>query len=141
MHNKDFFSDINDINLPIFKYVFKRHKKLGLGVTPVQSRIIMYIYENNGSIYQKDIESFISCNKSTLSAVLNTMKKNDLISKEESSRKNIIKLTSKSLEIVDILKKDNNESKEIISNGISEDEYKIFKNVLDKIKNNIEREN
>ena len=110
-------------------------------MTPVQSRIIMYIYENNGSIYQKDIESFISCNKSTLSAVLNTMEKNDLISKEESSRKNIIKLTSKSLEIVDILKKDNNESKEIISNGISEDEYKIFKNVLDKIKNNIEREN
>ena len=42
---------------------------------------------------------------------------------------------------MDILKKDNNESKEIISNGISEDEYKIFKNVLDKIKNNIEREN
>ena len=77
MHNKDFFSDINDINLSIFKYVFKRHKKLGLGVTPVQSRIIMYIYENNGSIYQKDIESFISCNKSTLSAVLNTMEKND----------------------------------------------------------------
>ncbi len=141
MYNKDFFYDINDINLSIFKYIFKRHKILGLGVTPVQSRIIMYIYENNGSIYQKDIESFISCNKSTLSAVLNTMERNNLIVKEESSRKNIIKLTSKSLEIVDILKKDNTESKKIISNGISEEEYGIFKNVLNKIKNNIEKEN
>lgn len=141
MHNKDFFYDINDINLSIFKYVFKRHKKLGLGVTPVQSRIIMYIYENNGSIYQKDIESFISCNKSTLSAVLNTMEKNDLIVKEESSRKNIIKLTSKSLEIVDILKKDNIETRNIISQDISDNEYEIFRKVLNKIKNNIEREN
>lgn len=141
MHNKDFFYDINDINLSIFKYVFKRHKKLGLGVTPVQSRIIMYIYENNGSIYQKDIESFISCNKSTLSAVLNTMEKNDLIVKEEASRKNIIKLTSKSLEIVDILKKDNIETRNIISQDISDNEYEIFRKVLNKIKNNIEREN
>lgn len=127
MHSKDFFYDINDINLSVFKYIFKRHKKLGLGVTPVQSRIIMYIYENNGSIYQKDIESFISCNKSTLSSILNTMEKNELIIKEESSRKNIIKLTSKSFEIVDILKKDNMESRSIISNGISDNEYEIFR--------------
>lgn len=140
MHSKDFFYDINDINLSIFKYVYKRHRSLGLGITPVQSRIIMYIYENDGGIYQKDIESFISCNKSTLSSILNTMEKNDLIIKEEYMRKNIIKLSSKSLEIVDILKKDNIESKGVISNGISDSEYEIFRGVLNKIKNNIEME-
>ena len=81
---KSIILEMNDVALDIFKLLSTRYKKLGLEVTPVQSRIIMALYSQNNLLCQRDIEANVPCNKSTLSAILNTMEKNGLITRQGS---------------------------------------------------------
>ena len=134
--------DINDVNINFFKVIGNRYRNKLHDITPVHGRIIMSIYDSDKDICQKDIEEFIPCNKSTLSTVLSTMEKNNLIIRigsDDDSRRKIIKLTSKSLEIVNVLKEDKKELDELIGQNITEDEYIIFNGVLKKINENLER--
>ena len=39
-------------------------------------RIIAYIFNKNGSIYQRDLERDLNLRRATLSGILNTMEKN-----------------------------------------------------------------
>lgn len=139
---KSIILEMNDVALDIFKILSTRYKKLGLEVTPVQSRIIMALYSQNNLLCQRDIEANVPCNKSTLSAILNTMEKNGLITRqgsENDSRKKNIILTTKSLEIAEFLKEDNLRISKILGSNITEDEYIIFGQILEKIKTNMER--
>lgn len=139
---KSIILEMNDIALDIFKLLSTRYKKLGLEVTPVQGRIIMALYSQSNLLCQRDIEENIPCNKSTLSAILNTMEKNGLITRqgsENDSRKKNIILTTKSLEIAEFLKEDNSRISKILGSNITEDEYIIFGQILEKIKTNMER--
>lgn len=139
---KSMLLEMNDVALDIFKLLSTRYKKLGLEVTPVQGRIIMALYSQNNLLCQRDIEASVPCNKSTLSAILNTMEKNGLITRqgsENDSRKKNIILTTKSLEIAEFLKEDNLRISKILSSNITEDEYIIFGQILEKIKTNVER--
>lgn len=139
---KSMILEMNDVALDIFKLLSTRYKKLGLEVTPVQGRIIMALYSQNNLLCQRDIEASVPCNKSTLSAILNTMEKNGLITRqgsENDSRKKNIILTTKSLEIAEFLKEDNLHISKILSSNITEDEYIIFGQILEKIKTNVER--
>ncbi len=142
MHNMSLLEDLKEVNLRIFKVIANRYKKMGIAVTPVHSRIIIFLYHNTIAICQKDIEKFISCNKSTISAVLHTMEKNQLIvrvgAEDDLRRKNIL-LTDKSLEIARVLEKDKYNIENILESGIDEEEYDIFCRVLNKINNNLER--
>lgn len=142
MHNMSFLLKLNEVNLMIFKVIANRYKKMGIDVTPVHSRIIMFLYNSQCIICQKDIEKYISCNKSTMSAVLHTMEKNNLIVRvgaENDLRKKNITLTDKSLEIARILEEDKYKIEKILETNINEYEYDVFCNVLNKIKNNLER--
>jgi len=137
-----FLLKLNEVNLMIFKVIANRYKKMGIDVTPVHSRIIMFLYNSQCIICQKDIEKYISCNKSTMSAVLHTMEKNNLIVRvgaENDLRKKNITLTDKSLEIARILEEDKYKIEKILETNINEYEYDVFCNVLNKIKNNLER--
>lgn len=142
MQNSSIMINLNEVNIGIFKRIAARYKELGLDVTPVHSRIIMFLYDSDVPVCQKDIERFISCNKSTISAVLNTMEKNDLILRSDhagDSRMKIINLTDKSKKIADVLREDKEKIDELLSCDISEEEYAEFNRILNKIKNNIER--
>ncbi len=143
METKSIMLDLKKTNKKIMKMLSSRYKDMKLDITPNQSKILMYIYENN-EVTSNDIGSFIHSNKSTLSKVLNNLEKNGYIEREESkndTRKKIVKLTGKSLNIVKVLESDAKDvSKELMIN-ISKDEYDTFKRVLDKVENNIERMN
>lgn len=142
MQDSSIMHKLKEVDLEIFKAVSTRYKNLGLDVTPVQSRIIMFLYDSNDLICQRDIEKFVSCNKSTMSAVLNTMEKNELIVRKGSSsdsRRKIIELTDKSKNVANILVNDRKKMSKILSAGITEEEYVIFTSILEKIKKNLER--
>lgn len=133
---------LNTINMQLFKKLLARYKKMGIDVTPVHSRIIMLLYDRQEGISQKDIENLMACNKSTISVVLNTMEKNGLIVRngsEQDSRKKIITLTEKSCLIASTLQKDAKKINKILRQEISEEEMLCFKNVLQKIEQNLER--
>lgn len=133
--------NIAKLNILIFKRVSNRNKELGFDITPVQEMIIKVIFDN-GSLCQKDIEQFVTCNKSTLSSVLDTMEKNGLINRvedENDSRKKIIILTDKSINIANALEKDKGYIENILMNELSQNEIEEFNGVIDKMINNLER--
>ena len=102
----------------------------------------MVIASKKDGMYQKEIEDFIPCNKSTLSAILNTMEKNELIKRVDSeidSRRKVIILTDKALEIVRYLKEDKKVLDHILLDNITDEEYRLFSDILHKLRNNMER--
>lgn len=142
MNGSSLLVQMNEVNLGIFKVLAARYKKMGLEVTPVQSRVIMFIYNSEKSICQKEIEGFLSCSKSTVSALIDTMEKKNLIKREDSLtdlRKKHLFLTDKAIKIALILKQDKEEMEKILCENISSDEYNLFSDVLLKIKSNLER--
>lgn len=142
MNKKTIIKEINYLNLKLYKAIIAKYKKLGIDVTPMHGRIIMYIYNNPCDVCQKDIEKFISCNKSTISNILDTMEKKSLIKRVTSSsdsRIKIIKLTDKSLKIANKLSKNKENIDKILRTDISANEIDSFFTVLHKIEGNIER--
>lgn len=142
MQNSSIMINLNEVNMDIFKKISARYKELGLDVTPVHSRIIMFLYDTETAVCQKDIERVVSCNKSTMSSILNTMEKNGLIERVDSltdSRMKIIELTDKARGIASLLRSDKEKIDEILSYEISDEEYAEFNCILNKIKKNIER--
>ena len=106
-----------------------------------QFEILKYIILNKDKeIYQKDLEEHLKLRKSTVSGVLSTMEKNNLIvrvgSKKDARLKQIVltedtkKIYAKKLKQLKSL-----ETKMI--QGISKENLDIFKEVLKEMKNNL----
>lgn len=142
MEKKSLIHEIKRINGDIFKAIFNRYKEMNLDITPMHAKIIMAIYKSDKPLCQKDLEGPISCNKSTMSSIVSTMEKNGVLMRKVSdtdSRINYLELTEKGFEMANFLKKDRTYTEGIISEGISEEEYTTFINVIDKMRKNIER--
>lgn len=134
--------EIKKINADIFRTIYNRYKKMNLEITPMHAKILLIINDSKELLCQKDLEKFISCNKSTLSSIISTMEKNDLLSRrvsETDSRINYLILSEKGLNFINFLHEDKVRNDKILVDGVTDDEYKVFLNVLEKIKKNIER--
>jgi DNA-binding MarR family transcriptional regulator len=142
MEKKSLIHEIKVINGDIFKAISNRYKNMNVDITPVHAKIIMSIYKSKESLCQKDLESSMSCNKSTMSAIISTMEKNGLLIRKVSdldSRINYLELTNKGLEMALFLKEDRKITEDIMLDGISDEEYLIFTKIVDKIRRNLER--
>lgn len=139
--NSDLGKCIGELNSALFKKIVERNKSFGFDITPVHGAIICAIMKN-GELCQKDIEEYVSCNKSTLSSVLDTMERNGLIIRTESktdSRKKIIKLTSKAKEIHNFLVNDKKYIENILKKDITSEELSSFLEIANRIKCSLER--
>ncbi len=110
-------------------------------ISHVQISILKYLYENkNKTVYQSDLESFLSVRRSTVSGILKTMIKQNLIKRTNSSkdaRKKEITLTHYSYIKFKSMKKKVADFETILTKSISYEELKVFFNVIDKIKSNL----
>ncbi|MBR4693716.1 MAG: winged helix-turn-helix transcriptional regulator [Bacilli bacterium] len=134
--------EIKRLNSKIHRAVSNRCREMNIDITPVQARLLMFISEHEEVSATDILQELKSINKSTLSEILNSMEKNSLVIREESSidsRKKILKLTSKSKEIVDKMRNDFDSINKTALEGITKEEYATFKVVLDKIERNIEK--
>ena len=141
MQDESIMLDLKKTNKRILKMLSNRYKDMKLDVTPIQSKILMFIYENK-EVESKDIGERIHTNKSSLSKVLNNLECKDYIVRSGNkldTRKKIIKLTDKGIKTVKVLHKDAKEISNLLMIGINKDEYDTFKRVLDKVEMNIER--
>lgn len=113
--------------------------------TPTQMQIIKYILENNDKeVYQRDLEKVLNLRRATVSGVLQTMEKNNLIKRvtdtNDTRTKRII-LNEETKNIFFTYRKKVSELELKITSGISKDELKIFSSVIDKMKENVKNLN
>lgn len=113
--------------------------------TPTQMQIIKYILENNDKeVYQRDLEKVLNLRRATVSGVLQTMEKNNLIKRvtdtNDTRTKRVI-LNEKTKNIFFTYRKKVSELELKITSGISKDELKIFSSVIDKMKENVKNLN
>lgn len=113
-------------------------------LAPTQMQIIGYILEHsNDNIYQKDLEDILKLRRATVSGVLHTMEKNELIERitnSEDTRTKKIILNSKAKEIFSRNEKKLDELEKIIIQDISKEDLEVFSKVIDIMKENIEKQ-
>ena len=112
--------------------------------TPTQMQIIGFTINSSKDVYQKDLESVLNLRRATVSGVLQTMEKNNLIMREVSdndarSRKIILKDKARLIYNENKERLDNLEN--IIKKGISDQDLFVFSKVVDKIQNNLDEYN
>lgn len=128
-------------NLIMRKIIKSNNLEKGL-IPPGQGRIIKYLVDHqDNDVYQKDLEKEMLLRKSTLSGILDTMEKNELIKRENIGKSNKIVLLPKSIYFSDKVKEKINNFEKEIEKGISSQELVLFMNVLNKIKKNLEDQN
>jgi DNA-binding MarR family transcriptional regulator len=111
-------------------------------VSPIQIKILKYLLSNpNQHIYQHDIEKYFEIRRSTVSGVLKTMGKNNMI-KRVSSNKNDARL--KEIKVTSAAKKRHeemetylNQLEQKISNNLTIEEKESFLNISHKIQKNL----
>lgn len=143
MNNNQILYQIKDLEKNILRKVniqIKINKKeFPKSLTQIQ--IINYIVENkNKDVYQKDFEEKLNLRRATISGVLKTMEKNNLIERTSNvldARSKKIKLNKKVKDKISYDCKKISEIEEILTKDISEEELKLFQNVINKMKYNI----
>ena len=112
-------------------------------LTVSQAYVIDFIsmQGDNQDVFQKDLEKAFDLKRSSISLMLNNMEKSDLIKRvpvtEDARLKKII-LTDKSKKLYEKISKAIDSVENRVCENITPDELKIFKSVLDKIRNNLE---
>ncbi len=109
--------------------------------TPTQMQIIEYILQHiNEDINQKDLEDVLKLRRATVSGVLQTMEKNQLIervtnSEDSRTKKIILNENAKKIFLAGIKRME--ELEKVVIKDISEEELNTFLIVIEKMKNNI----
>lgn len=105
-------------------------------ITSLQSKIIHYISNSETDVFQKDLEEAFHIRRSSVTSVLQTMEKNDLISRISSSkdgRVKIITLTTKAKHISEELCNNFDAFEEYLISDLSDQEIENFNKTLAKI--------
>lgn len=114
-------------------------KKMSL--THTQARILRFLLINKDKIvYQNDLEKEVSVRRSTISGILDTMEKNNLIIRKSSTydaRKKEISLTVNSLNKHKEIEKEIANFDRVLLKGITKEENEIFFKIIDKLKDNL----
>ena len=111
-------------------------------LAPTQMKIIEYILSNKGKdIFQKDLEEVLNISRATISGILQTMEKKELIKRVSDSidtRTKKIILNNKAEKMFNIHKKKLDLLETIIKKDITEDEIEFFCTIINHMKNNVE---
>lgn len=111
--------------------------------TPTQMQILEYIIKNDKEVYQKDLETILNLRRATISGVLQTMEKNNLIeriSHEEDARTKKIILTEKARIMFEKSEEKILELEKVITKDITKKDLETFLKVINKMKENLKNE-
>ena len=111
--------------------------------TPTQMQILEYIIKNDKEVYQKDLETILNLRRATISGVLQTMEKNNLIeriSHEEDARTKKIILTEKARIMFEKNEEKILELEKVITKDITKKDLETFLKVINKMKENLKNE-
>ena len=113
--------------------------------TPTQMQIIEYILNHTSEdIYQRDLEDILNLRRATVSGVLHTMEKNNLIRRvtdNEDTRSKKILLNNKAKEIFLQNQKKMGKTEQTITQNIPKEDLEVFSRVIQMMKNNMKNQN
>lgn len=134
--------EIKMLDNMIDRKICKSVEKINL--THTQARILRFLFTNKDkTIYQKTIEKEVDVRRSTISGILDTMEKNNLIIRKASikdARKKEIALTINSLNKHKEIEKKIADFESVLLKGITDEEKEAFFKTIDKLKENLKQE-
>lgn len=117
------------------------NKNIISNITPTQMQILTYVLEHkNENIYQRDLEDVLKLRRATVSGVLQTMEKNNLIVRINDLEDIRIKKIILNKKAEDIFKENEKRMEKIektITKDISKEDLDTFLKVIEIMKNNI----
>lgn len=132
---------IKDLNHEIIRYICLSGIDKQNMPTPAQMQILHFIIsKQNEKIYQKDIGNALNLRRATLSEILKTMEKNDLIFRikdQIDTRKKEIIISETAKNNFQIVKDKLNEAEKVITSGIKKEDLELFFKIINKMKENI----
>ena len=134
--------NLNLLNKLIAREFICNNKDLFCGDPSATQMIIMnYILNHqNEDIYQKDLEEVLHLRRATVSGVLQTMEKHELIERvlcDNDVRCKKIILKEKAKKMFDVKKMEFFKLEEVIKKGLSDEEIEIFCHIIESMQNNI----
>lgn len=110
--------------------------------TQTQMHIIAYLIKHqNEEVYQKDLEEVLNLRRATVSGVLHTMEKNNLIKRltdDKDTRIKKIILDEKAYQIFEKNRKKIEKLEKVAIEDISDNDMKTFLKVIEKMKKNLD---
>lgn len=110
-------------------------------ITSAQNYIIKYLSKNKRkTIYQKDIEKRIGLRRSTISGIIKTMQKNNIIMSidlKTDLRSKEIALTKVGLKLEKLMRKKEKDFEKLLEKDIDKKDLEIFYKVTMQIQNNL----
>ena len=143
MEEHELLYELKDLqkNIVFFLTKDKCNCEIQTPPTPTQIRIIDYILNcDKKEIYQKDLEKNLNLTRATLSGVLKTMEKNNIIKRKISNndaRSKTIVLNDSFENLFIKSQKKLKEAEFILTKNINKNELTVFKNTLKKMKYNL----
>lgn len=130
------------LNKLIAREFICNNKDLFCGDPSATQMIIMnYILNHqNEDIYQKDLEEVLHLRRATVSGVLQTMEKHELVERvlcDNDVRCKKIILKEKAKKMFDMKRMEFYKMEEVIKKGLSEEEIEIFCHIIESMQNNI----
>lgn len=133
--------EIKKLNQSIYQILMKG-KNLKQNPSPTQMRIVRYMMKHkNEEIYQKDLENYLNISRSTISDVLNTMEKNNLIKRTSDTgdaRTKKVYLTDTAILLNKKAKQEIDDLTKKISKNISGKDMKTFQKVIKQMRDNLD---
>lgn len=129
--------------------LIKRHVPAAIGnsseseLTSMQAWFINFIRDHDSpeGIFQRDLEAEFNITRATASSILKRMERDDLIVREQvdyDARLKKLILTQKSIDMTDKVHRGLDKLEDIMMQGISDDDLRIFFEVIEMIKANLQ---
>lgn len=136
--------EIHCTDLKLSRNLSAHVRKSGIDeVTMMHGWIIRYLYENRErDIFQKDIEQKFSVGRSTVTNLIQLMEKKGFVRREsvkQDARLKKVILTEKGIDSQEAFEEVVEHIEEELSEGILDEELRIFYKVLDQINQNVKK--
>ena len=120
------------------------NNKYAMNISPIQVRIVKYLVkQNKKAILQKDMEYIFNIRRSTVSGVIKTMEKNNIIIREnvkDDNKSKEIKLTNEVyLRANELVRKLRELDLELLKD-VNKEDLEVFMRVLKNIQDNLKEE-
>ena len=120
------------------------NNKYAMNISPIQVRIVKYLVkQNNKAILQKDMEYIFNIRRSTVSGVIKTREKNNIIIREnvkDDNKSKEIKLTNEVyLRANELVRKLRELDLELLKD-VNKEDLEVFMRVLKNIQDNLKEE-